>query len=172
MQQLLRKSLSNYDIMNAMHNQCRILTYHQLSKYKSLSNVFGPYDSVFILYETRRNYGHWCVLTQNNNRITFFDSYGMFPDLELKWTSNAFRKSHNMMLPHLTYLLYHDRSGKQLHYNNVALQRMDSRIATCGRWCVLWAKLHWDLTVEQFAQHFKHYTSNPDEHATKLTYDI
>ena len=172
MQQLLGKSLSSTDLMRIMRNQCKIYTYNELSRIKSLDQLFGPYNCVFILYETRKNYGHWCVLTRDHNRITFFDSYGIFPDMELKWTPQAFRRRNNMILPHLTSLLYHDKSGREIHYNNHRLQRMNKKIATCGRWCAVFALMHSFCPVELFADHFLHYTNNPDKHITDLTYFI
>jgi len=161
--------------MNFMQNKARLLKYSELTKYNSLDTLFGKHDVVFILFETQMNYGHWVVLCRDrkNKKIYFFDSYGTFPDEQLKFTDDVFRVQNNMVLPHLTALLYkYDRKGWEIHYNDHQLQELGNDIATCGRWVAVFATLFKDLTIDEFADLFLNEEKSPDELITELTYFI
>jgi len=129
-------SLSNKDIEKLVNGQTNVFTYPQLSNYKHIDEILDPYDSCVILYMTKKNYGHWCCLTKNNDRISFFDPYGEdnLPDEQLKNIPEHFREDSNQEFPHLTYLLY--ASGYPIEYNNYQFQKHQKDTNTCGRHCV------------------------------------
>lgn len=129
-------SLSNHDISKLLHGQTNIFTYPQLSNFNNIEEVLEPYNCCVILYMTKKNYGHWCCLTQHKDRISFFDPYGgqNLPDEELKNIPEHFRRESGQDFPHLSYLLYN--SGYPIEYNNYKFQKHKQDTNTCGRHCI------------------------------------
>lgn len=141
----------------------KILTYKQLTNYKDIDTLFGKKDVIYLLYETIKNYGHWCVLMKKNDgNIEFFDSYGIMPDQELKFADDLFRMKNNMLLPHLTALLY--MCPYHIEYNDHKLQSTNDNIATCGKWCLIRALTKDICDIDIFADYFKNNKHfKPDE---------
>ncbi len=168
---LMKKALSNFDLYKFFNNKIKIYTYNELTQYKTLEEAFYPYDIIFILFETRQLFGHWCVLCQNKNNVYFFDSYGNFPDEQLKFTNDIFREYNNMELPYLTILLL--KSDKSIHYNNHKLQNINNTsLATCGRWVLMYALLYNHISMDKFAEFFKSRKISPDKYVTLLTHSV
>lgn len=164
------KALSNFDILKIFNNKVKIYTYNELTDFNDIFDAFYPYDCIFLLFETNKNFGHWVCLINKKNSIEFFDSYGIFPDKELKYSKISFRLNNNMLLPHLTALLYN--CNKQIEYNDHKLQNIKNKyIATCGRWCVF-RYMCKEFDIDVFANFFKNKKYNPDEMITILTYFI
>ena len=131
-----------------------------------INSLLANEKYIVILYETRKHYGHWCCLFRNNkNNIEFFDSYGIFPDDELKYATKSFRKKNNMMWPHLTYLLL--SCPYKIEYNNHKFQKMSRKISTCGRWCLIRCLLS-AVDIDNFYKLFKKY-KDKDKVALFLT---
>lgn len=165
---LRAKSLSNRDLFQLFDNRIRIVTYSKLSTFNSLDDLFGPYDVVFILYEIRPKYGHWCVICRTPSTVYFFDPYGMFPDDQLQYTPDLFRMTHGMDRPVLTQLLI--ESPMNVRYNQHMLQNPDNpSVATCGRWCALYALLYQYISIDEFADIFQSSGMDPDDAITLLT---
>jgi hypothetical protein len=131
----MQYSLSDKDICNVLSKngiKHKLITYPELTKYKSLVELLYPYNVVVICYLTRENYGHWVCLFTNKYGINFFDSYGIIPDDELNWKIDEnFRKISNEDYPHLIALMYNSRFP--IHYNQYQFQAKIPGIATCGR---------------------------------------
>jgi len=157
-------SLSESDIKTMLNGQCNVLTYPELVNYDNINDAMGPHGALILLYMTNQNYGHWvCAFKRNNNAIEFFDSYGFFPDDELKLIPEYFRKVSNQLYPHLTYLLL--KSKNKIEYNNVQLQKLKKDVNTCGRWCIVRIMLR-NLTINEFVRKFQ---DNGDFKVTELT---
>lgn len=147
----MNKSLTDKDIKYAIGN-CIILKYSDLSKFLHINELFIK-KFVIILFETKFNYGHWCLLFKNTrNSIEFFDSYGLMPDSQLKYISSVFRKHNNMIYPHLTYLLLF--CSNKIEYNNHIFQKSKNNIATCGRWVILRC-LFYNYNIDEFYEIIK-----------------
>ena len=130
-------SLSGQDIMKLMKDKTKIISYKEINKFKSIDELLYPFNSVFILYESKKNSGHWTVLFKlHKKEIEFFDSYGLNIDDELKFINKEFRKNSNQLKTLLTRLLLKDFNKYIIHYNNYQFQKFNSNIATCGRWCI------------------------------------
>lgn len=159
-------SLSESDIQKICGCPVPILSYLQLKNYKTIEQVLNnPLKAVVLLYEWKKNYGHWVLLFQSRiNRIEFFDSYGYKPDDESEWIPKAYWKWN-----YLSQLLADaSENGWEIEYNNYILQNRDNKsIATCGRWVGMRLRLkNWDL--DSFAKRFLQ-TSNPDKAITEAT---
>lgn len=165
----MNKSLSDIEISEALDNNCKVITYIELSKYKNIDQLLSNKKYIIILYETMQNYGHWCCLFKTNkDTIEFFDSYGVLPDDELKYAYKFFRKKNNMILPHLTFLLLF--CPYKVEYNNYKFQKKGPNIATCGRWCIVRC-LFSDYNIDEFYKLFKKY-KNKDKVVLYLTKNI
>lgn len=136
----------------------RIVTYEELADYDSINDLLYPYDRCVILYETKRNSGHWTCLFKRKRLgepsiISFFDSYGLKIDEELEYVPKNLRGDY----PHLTYLLYrHAQKYPDLpvEYNEFPLQEDLKGVNTCGKWCVIRMYLN-NLDAREFAKLFK-----------------
>lgn len=162
-------SLSGENINNALNNKSYTITYKELFEFKNIDDLLKLAKYIIILYETTENYGHWCALFKNNkDSIEFFDSYGIMPDDELKFSKKVFRKSHGFDFPHLTSLLID--CPYNIEYNDHKFQKKGPNVATCGRWCILRCLLS-DFDIDKFYLLFKKY-KNKDKLAVFLTKEI
>ena len=162
-------SLTNFDLLKMLDNNIHIMTYPELVECKTIDEALAPHDALILLYESKSHYGHWCAIIKRDNTIEHFDSYGIMPDEELKFATNAFRKSNKMRLPHLTALLI--ECPYRIEFNEFQLQEKKQGVNTCGRWAGL-RVLHKDMPIEEFAEYFMNQGMKPDDVATLLTSDI
>jgi hypothetical protein len=161
-------SLSNFDIMDLLKGQTKVITYDQLAKYKTIDELLSPYGSVVILYinSPTGDYGHWCAVIKHADRIEHFDSYSMVPDGEFKMIDKKTRKLNYKGLPYLSKLLY--KSKYEIEYNHEQLQAFGDDISTCGRWVVLRIILK-DIPLNEFIKLIKDTEMDPDVLVTILT---
>lgn len=169
--QLQSKSLSNEEIMKALDNKANLIIYPELYKYKTLDDVLGKWGKCIILFETQKNYGHWCCIFKLKNRgIEFFDSYGNMVDTQLKKIDINFRIENNEFYPHLSLLML--QSPYLLSYNHFKFQELKKNVNSCGRWCVL-RLLFSNLTLDEFIKIFGKKREFPNDfYATLLTIKI
>jgi hypothetical protein len=125
---LTKNSFCGNDILRILDGKARILSYDQLEGIKSLDELFGEFNSVFILYKTSQNYGHWCLVLRHRNSVEFFDSYGEPCDSQFRHMTIDFKRPH-----WLSSLIL--KSGLTVETNVVPLQ--DDETATCARHCTL-----------------------------------
>jgi hypothetical protein len=165
-------SLSGLDIENVLkkfNKKCYLTLYKNLIKYNTIDELLREARYIIILYETTKNYGHWCCLFKNNkNSIEFFDSYGIRPDDELKYSTELFRKKNKMNFPLLTYLLL--ECPYNIEYNQYKLQKMTKDISTCGRWVLLRCLLS-NFNIDNFYKIFKN-VKNKDKATVIMTEDF
>ena len=146
-------SLNPLQVQKISGKIINVIKYSELCDYVDANHLFSKSPFILLLYETQKNNGHWVCLIDKPKTIYVFDSYGIFPDDELKYTNIKFRKDNNMDFGYLSYLLYH--SPKTIDYNAVQLQKLDQNITTCGRWCGLRIRCD-NLSNDKFAGMFKH----------------
>ena len=153
--------LTNDVIKDITNGKATIVAYHELPNYQSMDELLGEYGACILLYETRKNFGHWVALIQQNGFVEFFDSYGFSLDEELNYA-----KYNNQ--PYLTQLV--ESSGTNIRENKTRLQVFAEDVNTCGRWTSLRVVFR-NMPLPQFTAMFKknkHY--NGDIWATALTY--
>lgn len=164
---MMKKSLSNDDISEILDHKTKILTYPELSQYKTLDELLSPHGNVIILYLTGENYGHWtCLFKLDKNNVEFFDPYAMKPDRELKLIPMHFRKIKKQIYPHLSHLL--NNSKYIIHYNDYQLQKYVKDINTCGRHCVV-RLLFKNMEIDDYIKIMTDQNINPDQIVTYLT---
>jgi hypothetical protein len=165
---LKKKSFSGNEVLELCDDKAVIITYPELADYDSIDDVMKPYGAVILLYETAKNYGHWCCLIKTKkNRIEFFDPYGLSVDKELKFIPQHFRKSNDEEYPHLSYLLY--KSKYEVEYNHTKLQKFMKDVNTCGRWVAMRIIMRY-LPLPKFVDLFKNNKCfNSDSLVTLMT---
>jgi hypothetical protein len=161
------KAFSGREILKCIKRKGRVITYDKLARYNNIDDALGKDGVLIILYLTEENFGHWVLLfrrSDKRNLLEFFDSYAMKPDQELQMIDTNFRKNHDELYPHLSYLLY--ISGYDIEYNHQKLQKYKEDVNTCGRWVAVRAAFK-HLSLDQFLKLFKFF--DPDFLVTAIT---
>lgn len=163
------ESLSGGDIMRALYGKCKIVTYPEIHKYKSIDQLLGKNKCVVILYLKNANYGHWTCLFRQGNKLEFFDPYGEFPDGELDYMPDYFNQRNNQNHTYLLDLM--DKSPYDLEYNDHQLQKFDDGISTCGRH-VICRLIFRDVPINDYFKIMQSTEYSPDEIVTVMTENI
>ena len=153
--------LTNDDIKDITGGKANIVAYHELPNYRTMDELLGEFGACILLYETRKNFGHWVALIQQGSFVEFFDSYGFSLDEELNYAK------YNQTA-YLSQLV--KSSGTVIRENKTRLQVFAEDVNTCGRWTSLRIVFR-DMPLAQFQDMFKknkHY--NGDIWVTALTY--
>lgn len=169
MDRLIRKRISNHEILDYFGGQCSIFMYSDIAECTDISQLFGKYDKCFLLYNNRPRSGHWCLLMRYPDRFLFFDSFGYKPDEELGKIPQAIRRMHRMCYPVVLKLLR--QSGKRIFFNQYQLQESKRGVNTCGRHCIVRAAYP-GLRTDDYARILTSSELSPDVIVTLLTRDI
>ena len=109
-------------------------------------------DAILIYYPTHISdneiIGHWTLLllpTLKRKKIEFFDSYGMFPDSELKYSEVGNKMDKNLIK--LFILLKSHFKDIPIEYNEFKYQ--EDNTDYCGLYCIL-RYLNRDLSNKEF----------------------
>ena len=89
-ERLKRTPLGDQEISAYLNGRTQVIKYNEIPKYKSIEEFLGPYGNAVILLETKMNFGHWICLKITGNVVSFFDSYGDFPDQQKKFVNSKF----------------------------------------------------------------------------------
>jgi|SRR5208337_5108836 len=164
-------ALSNKDIMKLLDNKAEIVLYPNLHKYQNIDQVLGPHEAAVILFEFKPEYGHWvCIWKLDKQTLSFFNSYGSYPDDSLLFIDGSFRDKTNQEYPYLSELFL--KSPYKLTYNEYQYQKHNKDIRTCGRHCVvrLYCRNLSDKQYHEFiTSEMKKYKINADQLVTMLT---
>jgi len=164
-------ALSDKDMFNLLDGKFNLVLYPNLIKYSTIDEVLGPHEACVLLFETRKAYGHWvCLWKLNKNTLSFFNSYGGYPDDTLDFIPHHFAELNNELYPYLSLLLV--CCPYKLTYNEYQYQKFGKGIATCGRHVAvrLWnRKLTDDQYHKYILKYTKKYNVSADELVTILT---
>lgn len=181
------------DIHKIAEKPFNVVKFGDLKKYDTIDDLFiprdmgltyYPVDDVLILYEIKKNSGHWCVLKRYLPKgyseyysYQFMDPYGEIIDSQRLHIPKEFRiksgQETPLILKKLMEAMYDGKTGVyDIHYNDVPLQ--GPNYSTCGRYAGLFMKF--DTSVENFAKQLKSMAKkkkiNIDELVLKLTKDV
>lgn len=165
--ELISKPISNKEMYIYLGRENVVVKgYDELHSKMDLDDLFDGLDSLIILYLIKgQNSGHWCCLLRKGKNIEFFDSYGKKLDYSLKYNDER--------LPIISEILL--KNGvKHVENNMYDFQSSDSRVSTCGRYCVFRVQ-NKNLSLKQFQDGFlksKFPKKFFDVFITLLTYDL
>ena len=93
MNEIKYESMDDNNIRFYLGKNARILTYNELSKYKSIDKLLPKHKSYFILlYPVGSEFnGHWVCMTRYDKTLEYFSSYGTKPDIEFNWPTSNFK---------------------------------------------------------------------------------
>ena len=130
-QAIERYPLSDDDVRKVLGKGCKIIRYGDLDQYQTLEQLLPkPIDYVVLLYESRRDRGHWVCVLRYTDVFEYVDSYGVYPDKQLLWTPVKLRHLLDQEEPYLTVLF--NRTNNDVIYNTIEYQKMTDDVATCG----------------------------------------
>lgn len=136
-QKIKYEPMSDADI-NYYFPKAKIMTVNEISKYSTIDELLpNDIDYVFVLWESSKNIGHWCLLIKDKqkNLIEYFDSYGYFYTAPIYWVGTGMREKLNLK-PYIKDLL--ENSSYNIEYNGFNFQsKEDKKMSTCGRHCCL-----------------------------------
>ncbi len=174
LQQYENIALSDKHLFKLLDNKAKLVVYPDLINYNNIDEVLGPHGMCILLFEAKKNYGHWVGLfKQNENTVSFFNSYGGYPDDSLDYIPEHFAKLNNEDKPYLSILL--EDCPYNLTYNEYKYQKHGSNIKTCGRHVAvrLWCRAMNDDEYHDYVTYFtKKYNIDADEFVTLLTMNI
>jgi len=152
-QRLLSTMLSDDDMEHYIGgSKAKILKYSELANYNNLADLLPENrDYRIILTESKRNCGHWCCIVRDGKTITWFDSYGVKPDGELRFIPTEVRRMLGETEHQLTRLFKTADPGEQIIYNKKKFQSLDDSVDTCGRWTIAFIAMNQlGYTLEDF----------------------
>ena len=161
--------LTDLDIKKYFPN-ARVISSSEIGNYNSIDEFMPkPKESVFVIYESKPNYGHWCLLSKYSpNVFEYFDSYGRKIDAPINWVNKQKQQALDLK-PYLTNLLSKAKD-KDIIYSSKNFQKEDANgsIATCGRHCILRA-----MTLEKDNQDLSSYIKmmNAIKEVSGFSYD-
>jgi len=132
--------LKGDDIIKWMPN-VKLMRYKEFKNYTTL-----PRLPIVVLYEIKKDFGHWVLIFKSPEGIEHFDSYGYKPDDEFSFIPNNYKTL--MSGQDNKYLLNLLSKRNDVNYNQYHFQA-EGPYATCGRWAIL-RYLFKDLTIDQF----------------------
>lgn len=150
-------ALSNKDIERLLNGRVTIVLYTNIHNFNSLDQIIGQYGACALLYQSKKNYGHWtAVIKINDTDCEFFDPYGGniegIPDENLKLIPTEFRIQSHQNHTYLIKLMVN--SKYQLSYNQYKFQKQSSNIKTCGRH-VVFRIMHKHLPLDDYYKYMK-----------------
>lgn len=158
---------SPQDLYAIAGKKCNIFEYRDIADFDHIDELFEhgnsdieneiemdlPFDnkSAIILYKSRPNFGHWCMIKKNKKGYHFLDSYGEVIDDQLEH-SQDYNLLGGQDQKYLAKLLA--SADKDVYYNHNPLQKESQEISTCGLYCALFLKYS-TMGVDDFAKMIK-----------------
>lgn len=190
--------LSEKDIEKRLKGRTKVLKYNEMGAYKNINQLLHPYNNCVILLETEPEFGHWICLKKTENvrihcakrchncqlckfgndnpvtMISFFDSYGGFPDNQKHYIEEDFLQKSGQKNNKISQLLY-DASflpNTLIEFSHKKLQNIKNHnLATCGHWCCVFILS--GMAVDDFNEYLGKYNEkDKDELVVKLYYNI
>jgi hypothetical protein len=169
-QKELSKFLSNFDFRRYFGDDIdsKILTYTELEQTNNIIDLLpNEKDYKIILIQSEPNKGHWCSLLRNKNHIIWFDSYGVYPDGQLKYINHDMNITLDQDKNEILRLMKTASSEFTIEYNDYEFQSDSENVATCGRWTIwsiLMNNLNYSLKdMKEFIERWKFEKGKPPD---------
>lgn len=172
---ILAYPLSDTDIRTILGQNIKIWNYPSLDDVVDFRELFDDEGRCLILYDVQNEYsGHWtcAMIHPDEERIEFFDPYGIKYDTEKRWISASMLKKLHEKENYLTSLFKSAmKEGYTVYYNPLKFQKDKPGINTCGRQCAV-RLLHKDIPLRDYYNAILTQKITPDEYVSLLTYNI
>ena len=111
--------LSGSDIKRRFNGNTKVLLNDKLAQYDDIDKLLAPYGHCFILLRSNPGFGHWICLMKwpEHNVVSFFDSYGDFPDDQMQFVNSEFLVQSGQAFNYICRLL---STNRQHHCPHVA----------------------------------------------------
>jgi hypothetical protein len=168
--EIATQPLTDLDIKKYLPN-VKIISHQELKNYNSIDELLPKNrDVVIIIWESKKNFGHWTLLSKyideetHKPTIEYFDSYSYPINEPLKWIKDKSIDSTDYLIP----LLKKAQNKYDIIYNDKAFQSERKDVATCGRHCICRAK-----SIINFNQSLSNYIKlmNEIKNLTGFNYD-
>ena len=135
---IIDNAMSTELIEQYTDNKARILTMQEISKMKSLKDVFQNQSYVIIFTATNSpNDGHFQMIWISGGVLNWFDSYALQPtgllDKMMKLNMNLWGQNNNLWKLIQESQFY----PNSFRMNTHKYQSNSKNVATCGRYCTL-----------------------------------
>lgn len=116
-----------------------VIKYSDLKEYNDITDLLPKDKSArVILIEDKYNSGHWVCILRYGKTIEYFNSYGAKWDTDWKFINKMIRLVLGEGTNEMTRLMNKaEKEGWNVVWNKHRFQKLDNKIQTCGRWCVL-----------------------------------
>ena len=145
----LARMLSNVDFIPffGIDVEKKIMLYSELKNYGTIDDLFPkPNDYRIILIESEPRSGHWCSIIKINGNLIWFDSYGCFPDTELRFISKIKNRLLGQTQNEIRRLMKGvEKIGLKAWYSKTKYQSESDNISTCGRWVAISIHMLYEL---------------------------
>lgn len=137
--------LSGEDLTSMARNMgnpaVKYVNYDDLKNVSGVAELFGPCNSVYVLFQVRSEsgiqaVGHWAGVMRNAHGISYYDPYGLLLSQDIHLTGEP---------PHLERIL----SGHKVDMNHTRDQKFRDHINTCGRHVVVRSLFHF-MTNDEY----------------------
>lgn len=171
--------MSNDDISNVVSRHIPVVSSADLHKFRDIDDVMRGHDDILILYQDKDGVrggrpwksGHWTVLKKlDDENIVHFDPYGTFPDDQLKYIPENYKRRTYQMSRNLARLLA-DSDYKNIHYNDKQFQKLQTGNNTCGRHVAFYimSNMDPDEYVNYMKDLCKTFNTTPDDIVVQAT---
>lgn len=165
------RALDNEELERMTGGRCNIMRYQDIKQASNIDDVLGKYGACIILYELKKNDGHWVlVMNKGKDTLIWFDSYGVEPDGEARFVKDSNWKKKSWQDIPLVSLLMKISHYKKFIYNTKRLQKLEKGINTCGRHCVTYL-LNRDIPLNRYVKTLRSMPEDPDFTVTLYTLD-
>ena len=163
--QRLETPLTDNNITRYLPNS-PIYTYSDLKNFKDINELFHSSPYVVLLYEWKKNEGHWVSLAKHKHKFLYFDPFGYKIDYFLNENSKELNFQLGQTQPFLSQLL----KGHPVETNKIVYQdRNNYDLATCGRH-IIWFGLNLLKRNYGLSQYYK--MMREIQKRTGLSYDV
>lgn len=173
-EEFIKEPASIDDLYKMAGKKCNVHTYADLKNFNDLDDIFHNSDSEFeddsaiILYKSEPTFGHWVMVSKNDDGYNYLDSYGEEIDNPLKYVPDKVNKELGQDKKYLAKLMLKKlEGGHDIYYNNAKLQKIDPNVSTCGRYCAMYLKFK-HLNVDDFAKMIKKLSKKLDMSTDEL----
>lgn len=159
----MTKAMTGEQITEYLGPEIKVIPYSKVAEYETLDDLLGPARAVVILFEMRKGNGHWTCIFRHKNRVSVFDSLGIFPCDEVDFANPLFLIKSGQEKSHLRELLI--ECPWNLEWSQYRLQRSSPEISTCGRHVICRLQFP-EKNAAQYAKMLRVKGKTPDEIVT------